>query len=32
LHVINPTTVTFTSVGAEDGWVLESTETSNVGG
>ena len=32
LHVINPTTVTFTSVGAEDGWVLESGENSNVGG
>jgi peptidoglycan/xylan/chitin deacetylase (PgdA/CDA1 family)/diacylglycerol kinase family enzyme len=25
-------TMTFTSVAAEDGWVLESTETSNVGG
>ncbi|HYU32994.1 MAG TPA: S8 family serine peptidase [Thermoanaerobaculia bacterium] len=28
----NPTTVTFTSVAAQDGWVLESTETSNLGG
>jgi hypothetical protein len=27
-----PTQVTFTSVAAQDGWVLESTETSNVGG
>ena len=27
-----PTTVTFTSAGAQDGWVLESTETSNAGG
>jgi choice-of-anchor B domain-containing protein len=27
-----PTTVTFTSVAAEDGWVLESSETSNAGG
>ncbi len=27
-----PTTTTFTSVAAQDGWVLESTETSNVGG
>jgi hypothetical protein len=26
------TTVTFTSVGAQDGWLLESTETSNTGG
>ena len=32
VNVIKPTTLTFTSVGAEDGWVLESTETSNVGG
>ncbi len=32
VHVINPTTASFTSVGAEDGWVLESSETSNVGG
>ncbi len=30
--VANPTTVTFTSVGGEDGWVLESSETSNLGG
>jgi subtilisin family serine protease len=28
----SPTTVTFTSVAAQDGWVLESTETSNAGG
>ena len=27
-----PTQVTFTSVAAQDGWVLESTETSNAGG
>ncbi len=27
-----PVTVTFTSIGAEDGWVRESNETSNVGG
>jgi hypothetical protein len=27
-----PVTVTFTSIGAEDGWVRESSETSNVGG
>ncbi|HKI04031.1 MAG TPA: M14 family zinc carboxypeptidase [Thermoanaerobaculia bacterium] len=27
-----PTVVTFTSVAAQDGWVLESTETSNAGG
>ncbi|MGC1378225.1 MAG: DNRLRE domain-containing protein [Anaerolineales bacterium] len=27
-----PVTVTFTSAGAQDGWVLESSETSNVGG
>ncbi len=27
-----PTTVTFTSIGAEDGYLTESTETSNVGG
>ncbi|MFO1434003.1 MAG: hypothetical protein U1F76_28580 [Candidatus Competibacteraceae bacterium] len=26
------TTVTFTSIGGEDGWVLESSETSNIGG
>ncbi|MFO1434006.1 MAG: DNRLRE domain-containing protein [Candidatus Competibacteraceae bacterium] len=32
VHVINPITATFISVGAEDGWVLESSETSNVGG
>jgi hypothetical protein len=33
-QVVNPsaTTVTFTSVGAQDGWVLESGETTNVGG
>jgi uncharacterized protein (UPF0333 family) len=33
-QVVNsvPTQVTFTSVSAQDGWVLESTETSNVGG
>jgi hypothetical protein len=30
--VTPPTVVTFTSVAAQDGWVLESTETSNVGG
>lgn len=30
--VNGPNTVTFISAGAEDGWVLESTETSNVGG
>jgi choice-of-anchor B domain-containing protein len=28
----SPVTVTLTSVAAEDGWVLESTETSNAGG
>ncbi|MEM7584043.1 MAG: endonuclease [Acidobacteriota bacterium] len=28
----NPTTLTFTSVAAEDGWVRESSENSNVGG
>jgi len=27
-----PTTVTFISAGAQDGWVLESSETSNIGG
>ena len=27
-----PVTVTFTSIGSEDGWVRESNETSNVGG
>ena len=27
-----PSTVTFTSVAAQDGWVLESSETSNAGG
>ena len=27
-----PTTKTFRSVGSQDGWILESTETSNVGG
>jgi len=33
-QIVNPaaTTVTFTSVAAQDGWVLESTETSNAGG
>ena len=33
-QVVNPapTTVTFTSVGAQDGWVLESGETTSVGG
>ncbi len=30
--VTAPTTTTFTSVGAQDGWVLESSETSNAGG
>jgi hypothetical protein len=30
--VAPPTVVTFTSIAAQDGWVLESTETSNVGG
>jgi hypothetical protein len=30
--VAPPTVVTFTSVAAQDGWVLESTETSNAGG
>jgi hypothetical protein len=30
--VLPPTVVTFTSVAAEDGYVLESTETSSVGG
>jgi hypothetical protein len=28
----NPTTVTFNSAAAQDGWVLESTETSSLGG
>ncbi len=32
VHVIRSTTTTITSVGAEDGWVLESSENSNVGG
>ncbi len=33
-QVVNPApvTVTFTSAGAQDGWVLESGETTNVGG
>ena len=33
-QVVNvaPTTVTFTSIGAQDGWVLESGENTNVGG
>jgi hypothetical protein len=33
-QIVNPavTTATFTSVAAQDGWVLESTETSNAGG
>ena len=35
-HVVNPVgttvTVTFTSVAAQDGWVLESSETSTAGG
>jgi cellulose 1,4-beta-cellobiosidase len=30
--VAPPTVVTFTSAAAQDGWVLESTETSNAGG
>jgi len=30
--VLPPTVVTFTSVAAQDGWLLESSETSNVGG
>ena len=30
--VAPPTVVTFTSVAAQDGWVLESSETSNAGG
>ncbi len=30
--VSNPVTVTFTSIAAEDGWVRESSENSNVGG
>ena len=30
--VTPPTVVTFTSVAAQDGWVLESSETSNAGG
>jgi carboxypeptidase T len=30
--VIPPTVVTLTSIAAQDGWVLESTETSNAGG
>ncbi|HKI04017.1 MAG TPA: DNRLRE domain-containing protein [Thermoanaerobaculia bacterium] len=30
--VTAPTVVTFTSVATQDGWVLESTETSNAGG
>ena len=32
VNVASPTQVTFTSVAAQDGWVLESTETSNAGG
>lgn len=32
LWTIAPKIVTYTSVGTQDGWVLESTETSNVGG
>ncbi|MFO1434004.1 MAG: DNRLRE domain-containing protein [Candidatus Competibacteraceae bacterium] len=32
LTVANPTTVTLTSIGGEDGWVLESSESSNIGG
>jgi predicted outer membrane repeat protein len=32
LWQINPKTITYTSVGTQDGWILESTETSNVGG
>jgi len=31
-NVLVPKTVTFTSVAAEDGYIVESTETSNVGG
>ena len=30
--ISQPVTVTFTSIGAEDGWTRESNETSNVGG
>jgi hypothetical protein len=30
--VLPPTVVTFTSVAADDGWVLESSETANAGG
>jgi hypothetical protein len=30
--VVPPTVATFTSVAAQDGWVLESSETSNAGG
>jgi hypothetical protein len=30
--VVPPTVVTLTSVGSQDGWVLESNETSNAGG
>ncbi|MFO1434005.1 MAG: DNRLRE domain-containing protein [Candidatus Competibacteraceae bacterium] len=30
--VANPVTVTFTSIGTEDGWILESTADSNSGG
>jgi carboxypeptidase T len=30
--VVPPTVVTLTSIAAQDGWVLESTETSNAGG
>jgi hypothetical protein len=30
--VVPPTVVTLTSVGTQDGWVLESSETSNAGG
>jgi len=30
--MVPPTVVTFTSVAAQDGWVLESSETSNAGG
>jgi carboxypeptidase T len=32
IPVAAPTVVTFTSVAAQDGWVLESNETSNAGG
>ena len=31
-HQVNPRTIIYRSVGANDGWVLESTETSSVGG